>query len=75
MNCATISTVIPVVTGLVNSDSEDDLAAMLAVKLVRRDRNCIPRYYEDVVGKYFEFEFKRLFRLSHETFINLADRS
>lgn len=68
INCATISTVIPVAMELVNSDSEDwefdDLAAMLAVKLVRRDRNCIPPYYEDVVDKYFEFEFKRLFRLS-----------
>ncbi|XP_037529355.1 uncharacterized protein LOC119406695 [Rhipicephalus sanguineus] len=47
---------------------------MLAVKLVRTDRNRIPRYCEDVVGRYFQFEFKRLFRLSRETFISLADR-
>ncbi|KAH9382284.1 hypothetical protein HPB48_008726 [Haemaphysalis longicornis] len=63
---------------LVDSDSEDeefdDLVAALAVKLVRKDRNRIPLYCEEVVGRYFEFEFKRMFRLSRETFNDLADR-
>ncbi|XP_050042541.1 uncharacterized protein [Dermacentor andersoni] len=77
MNCATLSTVVQVAMDLVDSDSDeefDDLVVMLAVKLVRKDRNRIPRYHEDVVGSYFEFEFKRLFRLSRETFNCLADR-
>ncbi|KAH7970644.1 hypothetical protein HPB49_012977 [Dermacentor silvarum] len=77
MNCATLSTVVQVAMDLVDSDRDEkfnDLVAMLAVKLVRKDRNRIPRYHEDVLGSYFEFEFKRLFRLSRETFNCLADR-
>lgn len=64
MNCATLSTVVQVAMYLVDSDSDeefDDLVAMLAVKLVRKDRSRIPRCHEDVVGSYFEFEFKQPF--------------
>ncbi|KAH9371793.1 hypothetical protein HPB48_000077 [Haemaphysalis longicornis] len=78
MDCATLATVVQVAMELVDSDSEDeefdDLVAALAVKLVRKDRNRIPLYCEEVVGRYFEFEFKRMFRLSRETFNDLADR-
>ncbi|KAH6944310.1 hypothetical protein HPB50_002683 [Hyalomma asiaticum] len=78
VNCATVATIVEAAMDLVDSDSSDEefdnLVAMLAVKLVRKERNRIPRYYEDVVGSYFEFEFKRLFRLSRETFNCLADR-
>ncbi|XP_064468954.1 uncharacterized protein LOC135383427 [Ornithodoros turicata] len=45
---------------------------MMAVGLVRKDRNRIPKYYETVVGCYFGFEFKRLFRLSRDTFQSLV---
>ncbi|KAH9375888.1 hypothetical protein HPB48_008962 [Haemaphysalis longicornis] len=78
MDCATLATVVQVAMDLVDSDSEDeefdDLVAALAVKLVRIDRNRIPLYCEEVVGRYFELEFKRMFRLSRETFNDLADR-
>lgn len=78
VNCATIATVVEAAMDLVDLDSSDeefdDLVAMLAVKLLRKERNRIPCYYEDVVGSYFEFEFKRFFRLSRETFNCLVDR-
>lgn len=78
MDCPTLATVVQVAMELVDSDSEDeefdDLVAALAVKLVRKDRNRIPLYCEEVVWRYFEFEFKRMFRLSRETFNGLADR-
>ncbi|KAK8765434.1 hypothetical protein V5799_031957 [Amblyomma americanum] len=56
---------------LVDSDSEeefDDLVVMIAVELVRLDRNRVPRYCEDVASRYVDFEFKRLFLLSRSTF-------
>lgn len=46
----------------------DDLVAVLAVKLVRKERNQVPCCYD------FEFELTWLFRLSRETFNCPADR-
>ncbi|KAL1426860.1 hypothetical protein MTO96_017937 [Rhipicephalus appendiculatus] len=78
MDWVTLATAAQVAMELVDSESEeeefDDVVAMLAVRLTRMDRNRIQRYCEDVVGRYFQFEFKRLFRLSRETFNSLADR-
>lgn len=51
-----------------DSDSEDeafdDVVAIVALKLSRLQRNRIPRYCEEVVSRYDDFEFKKLFRLS-----------
>ncbi|XP_077508859.1 uncharacterized protein LOC144120379 [Amblyomma americanum] len=77
LTCDALSTLVDVAMELIDSDSDDeidDMAVVLAEKLVRMDRNRVPRYYEDVVGSYFDFEFKRLFRLSRDTFCNLAAR-
>ncbi|KAL1481390.1 hypothetical protein MTO96_034497 [Rhipicephalus appendiculatus] len=63
---------------LMDSDSEDEeadaLLCQFGVQLVRSDRNRVPTYYENVVGRYYEFEFKRLFRLSRDTSERLATR-
>lgn len=57
---------------LLDCDSEeeefDDLISIIAMRLVRLDRNRVPRYCENVVSRYFDFKFKRLFRLSRSTF-------
>ncbi|KAH7979011.1 hypothetical protein HPB49_007772 [Dermacentor silvarum] len=77
MNAGLLSTVVHVAMELVESENDDefdDLVAIMAVKLARVDRNRIPRYCEDVVGRYFGFEFKRMFRLSRETFSDLVAR-
>ncbi|KAH7968668.1 hypothetical protein HPB52_010611 [Rhipicephalus sanguineus] len=63
---------------LVESDSEDEeldaVLCQIGAQLVRSDRNRTPRYYEEVVTRYFDYEFKRLFRLSRETFETLVGR-
>ncbi|KAL1421206.1 hypothetical protein MTO96_004217 [Rhipicephalus appendiculatus] len=63
---------------LVESDSEDEeldaVLCQIGAQLVRSDRNRTPRYYEEVVARYFDYEFKRLFRLSRETFETLVGR-
>ncbi|XP_037513266.1 putative nuclease HARBI1 [Rhipicephalus sanguineus] len=77
MNSGLISTVVQVAMELMDSDSDeeyDDLVATIAMKSARLDRNRIPRYCEDVVDRYFGFEFKRMFRLSRETFRDLVAR-
>ncbi|XP_050038849.1 uncharacterized protein [Dermacentor andersoni] len=52
----------------VDSDDEfDDVCVSVACALVRRDANRVPGY-ENVITRYHEHEFKRLFRLSRETF-------
>lgn len=61
---------------LLGSDSEDEEADEVlyaaAAHLLRLDRNRIPKYYGRVVSSYYDFEFKRLFRLSLEMFQELA---
>ncbi|KAH7944749.1 hypothetical protein HPB51_028540 [Rhipicephalus microplus] len=63
---------------LVESDSEDEehdaVLCQIGAQLVRSDRNRTPRYYEEVVARYFDYEFKHLFRLSRETFETLVGR-
>ncbi|KAL1420563.1 hypothetical protein MTO96_004517 [Rhipicephalus appendiculatus] len=63
---------------LAESDSEDEeldaVLCQIGAQLVRSDRNRTPRYYEEVVARYFDYEFKRLFRLSRETFETLVGR-
>ncbi|XP_037567405.1 uncharacterized protein LOC119447091 [Dermacentor silvarum] len=67
-----------VVMELIESESEDEeldaVLCQVGAELVRSDRNRIPRYYEEVVARYFDYEFKRLFRLSRDTFKTLAER-
>ncbi|KAH7970212.1 hypothetical protein HPB49_001120 [Dermacentor silvarum] len=59
---------------LIESGSEveelDAVLCQVGAELVRSD----PRYYEEVVARYFDYEFKRLFRLSRDTFKTLAGR-
>lgn len=77
MNSGLLSTVVQVAMELMDSDSDeeyDDLVAAIAMKSARLDRNRMPRYCEDVVDRYFGFEFKRMFRLSRETFGDLVAR-
>nr|XP_050046279.1 uncharacterized protein LOC126543184 [Dermacentor andersoni] len=51
-----------------DSDEEfDDVCVAVACALVREDAIRVPGY-EEVVNRYQEYEFKRLFRLSRETF-------
>ncbi|KAL1473751.1 hypothetical protein MTO96_038504 [Rhipicephalus appendiculatus] len=63
---------------LVESDSEDEeldaVLCQIGAQLVRSDRNRTPRYYDEVVARYSDYEFKRLFRLSRETFETLVGR-
>ncbi|KAL1473998.1 hypothetical protein MTO96_038314 [Rhipicephalus appendiculatus] len=74
-----LSAVIQLAMEVVDSDSEDDdydeLVTKFALKLARQSRHRVPRYYEDFVSKYLDFEFKRLFRLSRGTFDTLVARS
>lgn len=57
-----------------DSDDEfDEVCILVACALVRGDANCVPGY-ERVVSRYNELEFKRLFRLSRETFDCLSSR-
>ncbi|XP_072140969.1 uncharacterized protein [Dermacentor andersoni] len=77
MDCgASSAAIVQTVIELMDSDSEDedfdDIVTILALKLTRLQRNRIPKYCEEVVSRYFDFEFKRLFRLSRETFDRLA---
>ncbi|KAH8038889.1 hypothetical protein HPB51_003911 [Rhipicephalus microplus] len=77
MNSGLLSTVVQVAMELMDSDSDeeyDDLVTAIAMKSARLDRNRMPRYCEDVVDRYFGFEFKRMFRLSRETFGDLVAR-
>ncbi|KAH7932481.1 hypothetical protein HPB51_029268 [Rhipicephalus microplus] len=77
MNSGLLSTFVHVAMELMDSDSDeeyDDLVAAIAMKSARLDRNRMPRYCEDVVDRYFGFEFKRMFRLSRETFGDLVAR-
>ncbi|KAH8037820.1 hypothetical protein HPB51_017320 [Rhipicephalus microplus] len=58
------------VSGAVCSDCDDeydDACILVACALVRDDANRVPGY-ESIIGRYHEYEFKRLFRLSRETF-------
>ncbi|KAK8785699.1 hypothetical protein V5799_007934 [Amblyomma americanum] len=49
-------------------DAELEAAFALAVcKLLRADRNRVSGYFQNVTSRYFDFEFKKLFRLSRET--------
>lgn len=43
-----------------------------AAHLLRLDRNRIPKYFENVVGTYYNLEFKGLLRPSIETFHELT---
>ncbi|KAH9381235.1 hypothetical protein HPB48_014454 [Haemaphysalis longicornis] len=57
-----------------DSDDEfDNVRILVACALVREDANRVPGY-EHVVSRYNEQEFKRLFRLSRETFDCLSSR-
>lgn len=63
---------------LLDSDSDDDfdfddVCILVACALVRQDANRVPGY-EDVVNRYHEYVFKRLLRLSRETFDWLSGR-
>lgn len=61
--------------GLRSEDDEyDELVTKVALKLARQSRHRVPRYCEDVVSRYFDFEFKRLFRLSRDTLDGLVVR-
>lgn len=75
---ASLPAVVQLAMELVDSDSEDDeydeVVARIALKLGRQSRNRVPRYCEDVVTRYLEFEFKRLFRLSRDTLDALVAR-
>ncbi|KAH7976985.1 hypothetical protein HPB52_022795 [Rhipicephalus sanguineus] len=63
---------------LAESDSEDEeldaVLCQIGAQLVRSDRNRTPRYYEEVVAHYFDYEYKRLFLLSRDTFETLVGR-
>ncbi|KAH6946369.1 hypothetical protein HPB50_013129 [Hyalomma asiaticum] len=51
-----------------DSDEEyNDVCILIACALVRDDANRVPGY-ESIISRYHEYEFKRLFRLSRETF-------
>lgn len=58
------------VSGDLGSDSDEeynDVCILVACALVRDDANRVPGY-ESIISRYHEYEFKRLFRLSRETF-------
>ncbi|KAH7965392.1 hypothetical protein HPB49_007042 [Dermacentor silvarum] len=63
---------------LVDSDSEDEqqneIVTRISLKLARQHRKRVPRYCEDVVNKYYDLEFKRLFRLSRVTVDTIVAR-
>lgn len=73
---APYAAIVQSVIELMDSDSEDeafdDVVAIVALKLTRLQGNRIPRYCEEVVSRYFDFEFKKLFRLSRDTFDRLV---
>ncbi|KAH9377644.1 hypothetical protein HPB48_016121 [Haemaphysalis longicornis] len=61
---------------IVDSDSDEEFDCALSIalcKVARVDRHRVNGYFEQVT-KYLDFEFKRLFRLSRETFDNLCAR-
>ncbi|KAH9365796.1 hypothetical protein HPB48_000046 [Haemaphysalis longicornis] len=70
--------IIQSVIGLMDFDSQDeafdDVVAIVALKLTRLPRNRIPRYCEEVVSRYCDFEFKKLFPPILETFDRLVVR-
>ncbi|KAH7975820.1 hypothetical protein HPB52_005501 [Rhipicephalus sanguineus] len=73
-----LSPVVQLAMELVDSDSKDgendELVTKVALKLARQSRHRVPPYCEDVVSRYFDFEFKRLFRLSRDTLDELVAR-
>ncbi|KAL1481240.1 hypothetical protein MTO96_034584 [Rhipicephalus appendiculatus] len=73
-----LSAVVQLAMELVDSDSEDDdydeMVTKIAPKLARQSRHRVPRSCEDVLSRYLDFEFKRVFRLSRGTFDTLVAR-
>ncbi|KAH6922595.1 hypothetical protein HPB50_017021 [Hyalomma asiaticum] len=66
MDCVPSSVaIVQTIDELMDSDSEDeefdDVVPVLALKLTRLQRNRIPKYCEEVVSRYFDFEFMRIF--------------
>ncbi|KAH9382251.1 hypothetical protein HPB48_022600 [Haemaphysalis longicornis] len=58
-----------------DSDEEFDCALSIALcKVARVDCHRVNGYFQQVTTKYLDFEFKRLFRLSRETFDHLCAR-
>ncbi|KAH7935228.1 hypothetical protein HPB52_004816 [Rhipicephalus sanguineus] len=60
---------------VVDSDSEDDEydeLLKIALKRARQSRNRVPCYYEDVVNKYIDFEFKRISDFRGARFTHLS---
>ncbi|KAH6932188.1 hypothetical protein HPB50_003642 [Hyalomma asiaticum] len=77
MDCvASPAAIVQTIIELMDCDSKDeqfdDVVTVLALKLPRLQRNRIPKYCEEVLSRYFNFELKRLFRLSRETFHKLV---
>ncbi|KAL1441969.1 hypothetical protein MTO96_008117 [Rhipicephalus appendiculatus] len=62
---------------VVDDESDDEFDSALALapcKLLRSDRNRIRGYTDEVTRRYFDFEFKKMFRLSRETFDDVCER-
>ncbi|KAL1419992.1 hypothetical protein MTO96_024738 [Rhipicephalus appendiculatus] len=55
-------------------DEFDSAVALAACKLLRSERNRIRGCTDEVTRRYFDFEFKKLFRLSRETFDDVCER-
>ncbi|KAH6919424.1 hypothetical protein HPB50_029588 [Hyalomma asiaticum] len=77
MDCiASSAAIVQTLIELIDSDSEDeefdDFVSVLALMLTGLQRNRIPKYCEEVVSRYFDSEFKMLFRLSREMFHKLV---
>lgn len=53
---ATVQVAMELVDSKSEDEQSDDLVAALAGKLVRKDRNRIPLYCEEVIGKYFKLK-------------------
>ncbi|XP_077551224.1 uncharacterized protein LOC144164844 [Haemaphysalis longicornis] len=59
-------------------DSDDECSAdiyvalLILTKLVREERHRVPLYVERAVSTYFEFEFRKMFRLSRSTVAQLG---
>lgn len=57
-----------------SDDGFDSAFALAACKLLCMDRNRISGYTDEVTRRYFDFQFKKLFRLSRGTFDYVCER-
>lgn len=67
-------TVMELIDSDIEHEDTDALLCQIEVHLIHSNRKRIPNHYENAVGCYCEFEFRRLFRLSRDTFESFARR-